>query len=156
MTTVRWIDRLGEGGFGFRWRLAVLLAAATVLSVVLAVGWLRQDDSRAERPTLSQLAAKNYRILSRTETLTLIRYAESEYQCLVSHGAHVSRPVASRTRILIRAPNQSAHVLARLELGCDPDVGPPPGKSDLQARQGQVLIYVPKQCLINPAELPRS
>jgi len=53
----------------------------------------------------------------------------------------------------MRAPNQSARDLAQLQLACDPEVGPPPSKASLQARQGQVLVYLPKRCLINPTEL---
>jgi len=138
-----------------RRRLALLLVVAAGLAIALAVV-LRQSHDRAGGPTLAQLAAKNYRVLSRDESDTLLRYAKSEHGCLVSRGAKVSSPVASRTRILMRAPNQSAHRLGQLELACDPTVGPPPSNATLQARPGQVLVYLPKRCLLDPTALPQS
>jgi len=141
--------------FDFRRRLAFLLLLAAGLVIALAVVWQRQD-AQTERPTLARLVAKNYRPLSHKQARTLLRFAQSEYLCLKSRGAKVSRPVASPTRILIRAPKQSARALARLQLACDPGVGPPPAKATLQARQGQVLVYLPKWCLIDPTDLPTT
>jgi hypothetical protein len=105
---------------------------------------------------LAQLAAKNYRTLTPRESRALVRYAQSEYRCLVAHGVDASRPVASRTRITMRAPHRSAHDLAQLELACDSEVGPPPQTATLQARPGLVLVYLPKRCLMNPTELPSA
>jgi len=48
-----------------------------------------------------------------------------------------------------------ARSLARLQLAYDPQVGPPPVKATLQARDGQVLVFLPKRCLIDPTELQR-
>jgi hypothetical protein len=51
------------------------------------------------------------------------------------------------------APDQTADALLRFMTACDPKVGPPPRRASLQARNGQVLVYVPKRCLLNPADV---
>ena len=137
-------------GFSRRKRLALLVALALGLAAAIAFESSRTDDAR---PTLAELAAHNYRTLSRHDSRLLVRFAEREYRCLASKGSNVSAPVVSRTRITMRAPGKLARSLARLQLACDPQVGPPPVKAALQARDGQVLVYLPKRCLIDPSEL---
>jgi hypothetical protein len=105
------------------------------------------------RPTLAQLAAKNYRVLTKDQSRTLIRYAEGIHRCVVGHGAKIARPVAAATRITMRAAGQSAKTLVHLLMACNPTVGAPPAKASLQARTGAVLVYLPKQCLLDPTAL---
>ena len=127
-----------------------ILTAAPAVAFVVAV---RSNDTATTPPTLAELARKNYRTLSVAESRRLLTYAESEYACLVDHGAPVSKPVASRTRITMSAPDQTVDALLRFMTACDPKVGPPPKRASLQARQSLVLVYVPKRCLLNPAEV---
>jgi hypothetical protein len=108
--------------------LALLVALALGLTAAIGFGSFRADDAG---PRLAELAAHNYRTLSRRESRLLVRFAEREYKCLVSEGSNVSAPVVSRTRITMRAPGKSARSLARLQLACDPQVGPPPAKAAL-------------------------
>jgi hypothetical protein len=128
-------------------RLAVLAMLAVGLAAAFAVESLRGNGPSA---SVAQLAAHNYRILSRHDSRSLIRFAEREYRCLAAKGVNISAPVASRARITMRAPGQSAPSLARLQLQCDPRVGPPPAEATLQARSGQVLVFLPKRCLMDP------
>jgi hypothetical protein len=111
------------------------------------------SDSGAARPSLAELAAKNYRTLSATESRRLMRYAETEYRCLVAHGTRVAAPVASRTRITMTARGLSAKELLPYMTACDPSVGAPPPRASLQARNGQVLVYLPKRCLLDPTAI---
>jgi hypothetical protein len=129
--------------------LAVLVAAPT--GAYLAARWASHTD-RAQ-PSLAQLAAKNYRTLSVAESRRLLRYAETEYRCIVAHGGQITAPVASRTRITMRAPDRSADELVRLMTACDSEVGAPPPGASLQARTGQVLVYLPKRCLLDPTAI---
>jgi hypothetical protein len=138
----------------FRRRLAVLVALAVGLAIALAV--VSRNRPGEKPPTLAQLAAKNYRTLSARESRRLLQYAEREYQCLAAHGTHLSAPVASSTRITMSAPGKTAGELARAMLPCVSDVGPPPPKASLQARPHQVLVYLPKRCLMNPQQLPQT
>jgi hypothetical protein len=129
--------------------LAVLVAAPA--GAYLAARWTR--DTEGTRPSLAQLAAKNYRTLSVAESRRLLRYAETEYQCIVAHGGAIMAPVPSGTRITMTARNRSARELVRLMTACDPKVGPPPPGASLQARPEQVLVYLPKRCLLDPTTL---
>jgi hypothetical protein len=131
----------------------VLLPAALAVGAFVAVQTLRPDDDLTVRPSLSGLAAKNYRVLTAAQSRTLLRYAEAVHRCLVAHGSKVAGPVASSTRITMRAPNQSATALVHSMLACDATVGAPPADASLQARPGVVLLFLPKQCLLDPTEL---
>jgi hypothetical protein len=126
-------------GFIRRTWLALLVTLALGLAAAIAFESFRADDAR---PTLAELPAPNYRTVVRHESRLLVRFAEREYKCLVSKGSNVSAPVVSRTRITMRAPGKSARSLARLQLACDPQVGPPP-KAALQAREGRCSSISP-------------
>jgi hypothetical protein len=52
----------------------------------------------------------------------------------------------------MKAPNRSARELMELLTTCSGTVGPPPPNASLQARQGLILVYLPKQCLLDPTE----
>ena len=129
--------------------LAVLVAAPAGAFLAARV----TDHANRTKPSLAELAATNYRTLSPAESRRLLRYAEIEYRCIVAHGGSVAAPVASRTRIRMAAPHRSVDELLRLMTACDPEVGAPPPGASLQARAGQVLVYLPKRCLRDPSEL---
>jgi hypothetical protein len=132
---------------------AALLIAAPVIAFAAARLW--HDDS-SRPPTLAELAAKNYRTLSASQSRRLLQYAESEYRCVASHDSVVTAPVASRTRITMKARHRSANELVQLMTTCDPKVGPPPPGASLQARNEQILVYLPKRCLLDPKQLTSS
>jgi hypothetical protein len=129
--------------------LAVLVAAPT--GAFLAARWT--GHSEVAQPSLAQLAAKNYRTLSVAESRRLLSYAETEYRCIVAHGGMITAPVASQTRITMTARGRSARQLVTVMTACDPEVGRPPPGASLQARPEQVLVYLPKRCLLDPSAL---
>jgi hypothetical protein len=138
----------------FRRRTAVVGALTVALVVALVVAWQHSGSGRAEKgPTLAQLAAANYRTLTRDESQVLLRFARDEHACLSARGFAISAPVATPTRITMSSPGEAARSLARATLGCEPQVGPPPQKSSLQARPNEIVVYLPKRCLMNPHEL---
>lgn len=132
-------------------RFAVGLGVAFALAAVLASVPGRGDKTNA--PSFAERIAKNYRVLTKAQSRELIQYAENVHGCVVGHGGKVAAPVATRTRITMSAPGQSADDLLAVLMKCDPRVGPPPPKSSLQARRGRILVYVPKQCLLDPTEI---
>jgi hypothetical protein len=135
-------------------RLVLLLVAGLLASAALAAVYaLRSAPARMEAPSLEALAAKNYRTLTKSESHTLVRYAAAVHRCVAAEATGIASPVASATRIVMKAPNRSAHELMELLTTCDGTVGPPPAKASLQARDGLILVYVPKQCLLDPTEL---
>jgi len=150
------IERVKTPWHRRRRKYLLFLAAIVAVPAGAFVAARHFSATGGSEPTLAELAAKNYRTLSVTESRRLLRYAEREYACLANHHAGVDKPVASRTRITMRAPHRTADELVRFMTQCDPQVGPPPKGASLQARRGQVLVYVPKRCLLNPAEIPST
>jgi hypothetical protein len=138
-------------------RRYIVFAAVLIGAPIVAFAAARlSNDGSPRPPTLAELAAKNYRTLSAAESRRLLRYAQHEYRCVVSHDTAIAAPVPSRTRIMMKARHRSANQLVRLMTACDPKVGPPPPGASLQARNEQILVYLPKRCLLNPKELGAS
>jgi hypothetical protein len=133
-----------------RYGLYGAIPVALVVGVVALRAAFSGDDRSAARRTYAELVAKNYRVLTAAQSRTLVRYATRVHRCV---GGEVARPVATATRITMRAPGHSARELLRLLVGCDASVGPPPPKASLQARPGEIVLYLPKQCLLDPAEV---
>lgn len=135
-------------------KLAVALGVGIAVAAVFATA--AEWKSGETPPTLAERAAKNYRVLTKAQSRRLVEYAESVHRCVVGDGAKVAPPVASRTRITMSAPGLSADALVGFLEACDPTVGPPPPKSSLQARTGRLLVYLPKQCLLDPTEVDEA
>jgi hypothetical protein len=132
--------------------VGVVIVASAVAFIVVATA----DKTAQRRPTLAELASKNYRELSPSQSHRLVLYAQAEYRCLVKNGANVTKPIPSPTRITMRVPDKTAREIVNLQMQCDPEVGPPPAKATLQARMDQILVYLPKWCLLHPTELPNA
>jgi hypothetical protein len=132
--------------------LGVVIVGLAVAFIVVATA----NKTAQRRPTLAELAAKNYRELSPSQSHRLVLYAQAEYRCLVRNGANVTKPIPSPTRITMRVPDKTAREIVNLQMQCDPEVGPPPAKATLQARMEQILVYLPKWCLLHPTELQNA
>ena len=130
--------------------LGVVIVAAAVAFIVVT----RANNAAQRQPILAQLVAKNYRELSPSLSHRLVLYAQAEYRCLAKSGVNITKPTPSPTRITMRVPHKTAREIVHLQMQCDPEVGPPPAKATLQARMEQILVYLPKWCLLHPTELP--
>ena len=134
-------------------RLLIALALAAA-AVVTAIVWysLGTGDARGRPPTYAQLVAKNYRVLTPSQSRLLVRFARKVYRCVAARDSGVLSPVVSPTRITMRAPHRSARALLHLLVACDH--GPPPVNGTLQARPGQILVYLPRWCLFDRKVVP--
>jgi hypothetical protein len=56
----------------------------------------------------------------------------------------------------MRVPHKAAREIVKLQMQCDPEVGAPPVNGTLQARAEQILVYLPKWCLLHPTALPNA
>ena len=139
-----------------KFQRAVALGVVIVASASALIVFATANKTSERRPALAELAAKNYRELSPSQSHRLVLYAQAEYRCLVKIGANVTRPIPSRTRITMRVPDKTAREIVNLQMQCDPEVGPPPAQATLQARMEQILVYLPKWCLLHPTELPNA
>ena len=131
---------------GGRWR-RWSRGAATAVAVGGAVAGCGTQASG--RPSEQQLAAANYRELTPQRSRRLFRYARDMRACMAKRIA-IGPPRPSRTRIVMAVREATAPVaVARLEIGCAASVGDPPPQSSLQARPGQVVLYLPKYCILD-------
>jgi hypothetical protein len=133
--------------------LILVLPAATAIAFVVVLQSVREGKGPSRPPNYAELVAKNYRVLTKEQSQTLVHFASEVHRCLLAQGVKIAPPVASRTQITMQAPHQSAQALVRSMLGCDSAVDAPPANGTLQARPGRVLIYLPKQCLLAPTKL---
>jgi hypothetical protein len=127
-----------------RFRLSCVGAIASI--AVLGCG----GGGPAPAPTRAQyerLVRANYKRLSPAQTRRLLTYAKAVRVCLARRFS-VAEPQASPTRIVIAVPHSpGAAALVRAMVGCA--AGPPPGNASLQARGQQVLIYLPRYCILD-------
>jgi hypothetical protein len=137
-----------------RGMIGLIISASIGLAVAAFV--IARENNAPDRPSLAELAVNNYKTLSPAKSRELVRYAHREYACLRGHGVRIGRPIATRTRITMRAAGQKVNDLVDAMMMCNPTVGEPPSEASLQARNGLVLVYLPKRCLLDPSQLTET
>jgi hypothetical protein len=88
--------------------------------------------------------------LSRAESQRLVDWAERFRSCMTGRGVVLGAPVVHPKQIdlaLVRAPGQPT--LLREVAACGDGLGEPPRRSSLQLRPGKLVLYLPKQCLLD-------
>jgi hypothetical protein len=135
-------------------RTALLFAAAAALGVGVAAALLATRDSGSPAPrraaTAKATPIDNRFRLSRAESLRLVDWAERFRSCMARRGVVLGAPVAHTKQIdlaLVRAPKQPT--LLRDVPACGDALGGPPRRSSLQLRPGKLVLYLPKQCLLD-------
>ena len=135
-------------------RTALLFAAAAALGVGVVAALLatRDDAPPAPRPAAAAKATPvdNRFRLSRAESLRLVDWAARFRSCMSRRGVVLGASVAHPKQIdlaLVRAPKQP--VLLREVPVCGDGLGGPPRRSSLQLRPGKLVLYLPKQCLVD-------
>jgi hypothetical protein len=135
-------------------RTALLFAAAAAvgLGTATAVIAMRNDARRAPRQASTAKATPidNRFRLSRAESLRLVDWAERFRSCMGRRGVVLGAPVAHPKQIdlaYVRVPGRPA--LLREVSACGDALGEPPRRSSLQLRPGKLVLYLPKQCLLD-------
>jgi hypothetical protein len=135
-------------------RTALLLAAAAALGVGVAAALLAtRDDSPPAPPRAATAKATpidNRFRLSRAESQRLVDWAARFRSCMTRRGVDLGAPVAHPKQIdlaLVRAPDRPA--LLGDVATCGDSLGEPPRRSSLQLRPGKLVLYLPKQCLLD-------
>jgi len=135
--------------------MALLIAAAAAIGLgaaaaaVIATG----NDTRAATRQVSTAKATpvdNRFRLSRAESLRLVGWAARLRDCMGRRGVALAEPVARAKEIdlaIVRAPARRA--LARSVFACGDALGEPPRRSSLQLRHGRLVLYLPRQCLLD-------
>jgi hypothetical protein len=92
----------------------------------------------------------NQRVLTPEQSRRLVDFANDLRSCLARSEVEIARPHATRTRIdLTYEQSVDLESLVNLVIRCGDGLGGPPPRSSLQTFPTRIVIYVPKQCLLD-------
>jgi len=141
-------------------RTALLFAAAALVGVGVAAaviasrgsggGPTAEPTSTATAPAATAAPVSNQIRLSQAESLRLVDWAERLRACVSHRGVVLGAPVPHETEIdlAIRRGPTGLELLRRV-VACGDALGEPPRKSSLQLRGRRLVLYLPKQCLLD-------
>jgi hypothetical protein len=123
-------------------------------ALVLASGCGGTSGTAASRAapsgTASDPPASNERVLTHAESQRLVDWASSLRSCLQARGLEIGKRSVTRTLIELAVPRTTQHEVAEAAIRCGDGLGGPPAKSSVQIFPGHIVLYVPKQCLLDP------
>lgn len=129
-----------------------VLAAAVVIALRQGTHGAQRDRRAASTPATSsesQLASANYKVLTPARTRALLRYADAAYACM-SNDIELGKPRPERTKIVMTLPaGASPASVIRLVLRCSGKIGDPPKDASLQVRGKNLILYLPKYCILD-------
>ena len=136
-------------------RALVVLPLAALLFVCAACG----HSPSASRPTASTPTASaqsstqsdsNQIRLTAAESARLVAWAETFRSCMLAEGISLGGLEKSETqiRMALSASIDIDKLLAKTAT-CGDRQGGPPHRSSLQYRPGEIVLYLPKQCLLD-------
>jgi hypothetical protein len=135
-----------------------VLAAAILAALVVHERQSRPKHAPAPEQTTAktyqQLAAANYRTLTRKQSARLFRFATAFRSCMAGRGIELTAPAAEVTKIVVRvATKPIPQTIQEATVGCGARLGGPPPGSALQTpswQSGVLVLYLPKRCLLDP------
>jgi hypothetical protein len=137
-----------------------VLAAAILAALVVHERQSRPKHAPAPTPgqttakTYQQLAAANYRTLTRKQSARLFRFATAFRSCMAGRGIELTAPAAEVTKIVLRvAAKPIPQTIPEATVACGDRLGGPPPGSALQTpswQSGVLVLYLPKRCLLDP------
>jgi hypothetical protein len=134
---------------------AIVVALATVVAVVVLRGGdepgtrATQTRQPTRERTYAELAAANYRVLSEKQSTKLLRFAQAFHACMVRH-VELGEPRVLPTKIVMAVPEGVATAkLVQLGIACGTKLGDPPPDASLQTRKHEVVLYLPKYCILD-------
>jgi hypothetical protein len=92
----------------------------------------------------------NQTLLTKRESQRLVDWSSALRTCLTRRGLEVGRPEVTRRQITLALTGAgSSPAVAVATIRCGDSLGGPPTDSSLQSFPGRIVLYVPKQCLID-------
>lgn len=127
--------------------LAALAATGVLLSA--ACGGSSHATNGSAPPATSTTDSNQIR-LTASESNRLVRWAETFRACMVDRGIALGPLEKSETQIRMTLPASVAvkRVVAETNV-CGERQGGPPHRSSLQYRPGEIVLYLPKRCLLD-------
>src|SRR5947199_8936043 len=121
------------------------IVAGAIATLLLAAGCGSAGSTGSGRPQ------SNEKVLTRAQSERLVRWAGSFRSCLQGRGYQVGALDVGRTRIELAVPSGTQfHSLVRAGVACGDSLGGPPPASSLQTFARRIVLYLPKQCLLDP------
>jgi hypothetical protein len=141
-------------GFG----LALVVAALGGAAAGLAFARDPASDAASSPAATKSLTrpatgtqADNRIELSHRESVRLVTWARDLRACLAKRGIDLGAPIVHAKQIdLPLETSGSFEELAPRISTCGDGLGEPPRRSSLQFRPGKLILYLPKQCLLDP------
>ena len=134
-------------------------ALAVFAGLVLTAGCGGNSSGASSRPTASGAGplasdagppSANQRVLTTAQSERLVDWSVALSACLDQRGFELEQPDVMRSRIeLAIAGSPPRAKLLRAVIRCGDGLGGPPPKSSLQTFASKIVIYVPKQCLLD-------
>src|SRR4051794_37357990 len=94
--------------------------------------------------------ASNQVVLTPRQSQRLVAWSLALRSCLVKNGIEVGKPDVTRKQITLAVVGAGSDgAVARLTIRCGESLGNPPSSSSLQTFPGRLVLYVPKQCLLD-------
>jgi hypothetical protein len=101
-------------------------------------------------------SASNQRVLTRDQSQRLVDWAVSLRSCLQEHGFEVGEPNVTSMQINLAVARSTRHQISQAAIGCGDSMGGPPAKSSVMSSPSGIVMYLPKQCLLDPTVQRRS
>ena len=106
--------------------------------------------SDTEQTAVPTRVRRNQTVLSANESRALLTWAERLRSCLSHRGIGTTLHVTRRDISLVVKGEAPIETLLKEGTRCGESLGGPPPRSSLQAFKGMYVVYLPKQCLLDP------
>ena len=127
----------------------VVSLSALLLACVACGGDSTAPPPRAERTTTTSDDGNQIR-LTAAESTRLVEWAKTFRSCMLSKGNTLGPLETSETQIrMALAGSVEVEALLADTETCGDAQGGPPHRSSLQYRPGEILLYLPKRCLLD-------
>jgi hypothetical protein len=132
-------------------RSSGMLAAFAVTGVLVSAACGGSSHAtKGSAPFATSTTDSNQIRLTAGESMRLVGWAETFRACMVGRGIALGPLEKSETQIRLGLPASLSvkRVVAETNV-CGEDQGGPPHRSSLQYRPGEIVLYLPKRCLLD-------
>ena len=125
--------------------------ALAALALTVSAAGCGNARQAAEASAASSPSSSNERTLTQTQSVHLVRWATTYRGCMSSRGWRLGELKKAPTHLSMALPSGvEVSEMLRDSFSCGDAQGGPPAKSSLQFRARKILLYLPKQCLLDP------
>jgi hypothetical protein len=131
-------------------RSVVVLSLFVLLLASVACGGKSSASAPGGRTSTTASGDDNQIRLTAAESSRLVEWAETFRSCMLTKGNALGPLETSETqiRMALAASVDVERLLADTE-SCGEAQGGPPHRSSLQYRPGEIVLYLPKRCLLD-------